>query len=1010
VNARDRTFRSGAPRAAMLCLALVLSRTAQGEPVVPAGDDDDATRTETDAAAAAAADEEELAGTDVRTPPPKGKGAIAGQVTDTKLGEPVIEAVVQVVGRRESAVTDLDGRFRLELPPGAYTLRVSYELYRPSRAENVEVSSGAITPLDFELVPDEDAVQEVVVEEEADRSSSEGLALARKREATVSDRLGRAEIARTPDRNAAQRVVGATIVGGRFVFVRGLGERYTNALLDGTPLPSPEPDRQTVPLDLFPALVLDSVTITKQFSPDMPGDFAGGSVRIDTRDFPRETLLQLSLSSGYTAGTTFQDRLSTRASGTDWLGFDSGLRKLPQTFPRDRIDANVNEDARVFWARQINSYMSTVRKTSPPNHGVSAVVGDSFKIGQESKIGAVAAASYGRSYQIRKLQVDNYRPERVGGGPLVPVRTDHVAGEQGIDTVRWGAFGAVSLGIGRDHELTLAGLRSQHADNLASELEGYFESVTAEQRLIHLEYVSRGLTFGKLGGNHRFSKLGGGSLDWHASLARAIRVQPDTRDTVYQPTDPLAGEEAGYQFAPGTFSGSHFYSGQDERTVSHGLDYTQPIVDGKRLTAKAKVGGLANLRAREFGARRFVLEPVRVPGAAYQASASCGGAWQAQCPDQLFHPALIGPDGLMVRENTLQFDSYSAGLDVLAGYAMADVELWKRVRMVGGARLEVTKQRFTAYDPFDPEGTTIQAEIAARDVLPALSVVFFASPRSNTRFGLTRTLARPQLREITPFLSSSYDTGLGIPGVDPQVQGNPDLELTKITNLDLRFEHFPTLREVLAFSVFYKHFVRPIEEVIVPGSAAGIASYENADGADLIGVELEARQALGKWSPVLDPFTAIVNLTLAHSNVNLGDKSGAATNPSRPMSYQSPYIVNVALDYANEGIGSTVRLLYNVSGPRITRVGRNGLPDTYEQPRQLMDASVAQRLSKRFELKATGQNLFGSDVVLAQRGVRGYYRERRSDGSVVTLPGARDPIRRRYDPGTTINLAITYTH
>ena len=223
--------------------------------------------------------EAELAGQNVSRPPPAGMGVIYGVVTDTKFNESVIEASVQVLGTKKKTLTDVDGRFRLELPPGTYNLRVYYELHQPARVEKVVVALGKLSRMDIQLIPDESAVEEVVIEEEADKTSTEGQTLQRRRSAAASDGVGRAEIARTPDRNAAeaaQRVVGATIVGARFVFVRGLGERYTNSLLNGTPLPSPEPDRQTVPLDLFPALVLDSITITKQFTPDMPADFAGG--------------------------------------------------------------------------------------------------------------------------------------------------------------------------------------------------------------------------------------------------------------------------------------------------------------------------------------------------------------------------------------------------------------------------------------------------------------------------------------------------------------------------------------------------------------------------------------------------------------------------------------------------------------------------------------------------------------------------------------------------------------
>ncbi len=256
--------------------------------------------------------------------------------------------------------------------------------------------------------------------------------------------------------------------------------------------------------------------------------------------------------------------------------------------------------------------------------------------------------------------------------------------------------------------------------------------------------------------------------------------------------------------------------------------------------------------------------------------------------------------------------------------------------------------------------STVSSSINDTDILPALSLVYRATRNSNTRFGISKTLARPQLREISPFYASS---AVG----DLPSQGNPDLKLTKILNADLRFETFPTLREVLAFSFFYKHFTDPIEEVIVPGANSGINTYANAPGADLIGLELEARKNLGVLAPALQDVSLIGNLTVADSRVDLGDEVGVATNPSRPMSYQSPYVVNVSLDYDRESSGTNLRLLYRTQGARITRVGSSGVPDVYELPRHVVDLTASQKFAGSFELKLTVQNLLNSDVVFAQR-------------------------------------------
>jgi len=332
---------------------------------------------------------------------------------------------------------------------------------------------------------------------------------------------------------------------------------------------------------------------------------------------------------------------------------------------------------------------------------------------------------------------------------------------------------------------------------------------------------------------------------------------------------------------------------------------------------------------------------------------------------------------------------------------MLDAQVAKDVRMVGGVRAESTNMSFEAYDPYDREGTLIQSGIDSLDWLPAASFVYSVTQKTNARLGISQTLARPQLREIAPFLSSSNT-------LDLPVQGNKDLKITRIANADIRFEYFPTLKEVLAFSFFYKHFSEPIEEVIIPGGQSGILTYQNAVSAELIGLELEGKKKLDFLHPVLANFSVISNLTLGRSRVDRGP--AAVRLGSRPLTYQSPYVVNLALDYGNDLSGTDVRLLYNVYGARLTTVGQQYIPDVYEQPRNVLDATVAQKLHEHFEVKMTAQNLLGADVVFIHRDSQEYIPSQSSDGTRVLTPGRRDPVTRRYDPGRTVTLTATYTY
>ncbi len=937
---------------------------------------------------------EEAAGAAALTKPPaKGKGAIVGVVTDTKFNESIIEASVTVIGTKTKTFTDVDGRFRLELPPGVYNLRISYELHQPSRVEKIVVEEGKLVRVDPTLVPDESSIETVEIVSDADKTSLEGQTLERRRSASVGDGVGRAEIARTPDRNAAeaaQRVVGATIVGARFVYVRGLGERYTNALLNGTPLPSPEPDRQTVPLDLFPALVLDSITINKTFTPDMPADFAGGSVRINTRDFPRQTLFQISLTGGFNDRATFQDRLTYTGSKSDWLGYDGGTRQLPSEIPHKPLEANsavngkqgVSDEELIRYGRLINSRMSSRRHSTPPNHGLSIVAGDSFKLGAQQKLGVVTAFNYGRSYQRSTQTIKNFAADSAGGFHVA----DRISSESGVESVRWGAFGSVSYEPHSDHRLNLTLFHSQSSDDEAMELEGSYENSASVFHTTHLQFTDRALNFGQLRGNHLFRGLNRMEIDWYAALSGASRNQPDTRDNNHRKGT------SGYTWSEGPTSGSHFFSTQSETSKNGGLDVTQPITSNADQGTKIKAGGLLSSRSRDFNARRFVLEPSPKRNQADRATidrlGTCSGAsYSLSCSDALFTSSNVRPDLLTLRESTQKFDEYEAQLDIYAGYAMIDSQVTKNLRAIGGARVERTNQTFAGYNPFDHADDPRRAEIKSTDILPALSLVYAAGSKANTRFALSQTLARPQLREIAPFLSSSYTGTL-------PVQGNSDLQLSKITNADVRFEYFPTLREVLAFSFFYKHFQKPIEETISRGGQSGIITYENAASADLIGLELEGRKNLSFINAALQNFTLIANVTAAKSRVSLAPDT-LATNASRPLSFQSPYIFNLSLDYGNTDTGTDIRLLYNVYGRRITTVGLGGLPDVYEQPRNVIDLTIAQKFKKHFEVKLAAQNLLRTDGVVTQ-------------GTKIEDGDAN--VTRRYTTARIVTLTGTYTY
>jgi len=941
--------------------------------------------------------DEELGLVDTEAPPPKGMGVITGTLTETKLNEPLIEAQVEVLGTAKKVITDFDGNYRLELPPGTYDLRFWYELHQAKQVQGVTVRAGEVVRVDDALVPEEGAIETFEIETEADTASIEGQLLSRKRASVVGDAIGRAEISRTPDSTAAaavRRVVGATIVGGRYVYVRGLGDRYTNALLDGVPLPSPEPDRATVPLDLFPSKLLDSLVIVKSFTPDMPGNFAGGSVRIGTRRLPKEFTFTVSGNVGLNSQTTGSDYLQYRGSSTDWLGIDGGTRQLPGSIPDYRIGrGNRNPDGSFQtndqlrqWGSDLNAYMSTKRDKAPPNHSFNVVMGNTFDLGGEQKLGVMGAFGYGRRFV--KISDELFRTARSSlERPDDIVELNRLSIERGIDTVRWGGLLGLTYEINPRHKIHLTGLYSLRSSDEAREIIGRIEEREGPVQETRLEFSSRDLISGQLRGEHDFPELDDARLEWKGFVSLARRDQPDTRATVHQYSSGI-----GWAFEDDSFSGLHFFAKSQERTTGGAFDWTQPLSKGEEPT-KLKVGSLVSLKSRTFRARRFRFTPANGANQNDPALICERQTWDTSCLDDLFAAGNIGPF-LSIDENTRDTvsqlgDNYDATLDVYAGYVMVDTYLHDDLRLVVGPRLELSKQTIGAFVRDDPDEPTLTGEINGEDVLPAISVVWSARDDLNLRVAGSRTLARPQLREIAPFSFTNYFGGF-------TEQGNPELENTHIWNGDLRVEWFPTASEVIAASFFAKRFVDPIEPILSAASGNGLITYQNVAGATLVGGEIEARKSFDFIADALADLSIITNLTLAHSKVSIDRDTPGAENLrslDRPLTNQAPWVVNAALDYDNQDIGLQLRLLYNIIGRRLAFPSENPVPDVYQQPRHDLGATVSQRIIEGLRVKLTGRNLLNDDY-------RYTYNTTDSDAN----------LHRRWRDGLQAQIGASYTY
>ena len=895
--------------------------------------------------------------------PPPAKPAepmatVRGSVIDnnTKAGLPAATIQIRGAAGVQTLATELDGTFGLALAAGTYTITFSTPEY-VDHSKTITIGASRRTVdlnVNLDPVPATSAETIEVVDKIDTRKESAVLAV-RRAASTVSDAVSSQEIARTPDSNASdamKRVVAVSVVEGKYVALRGLEGRYVTALLNGVLLPSPEPDRNAIPLDLFPMTLLSTMTVVKSYSADLPGQFGGGTLSIDTSSFPTSFEFRLGVSTSANSVSLGRDGLTNaNARGfRSFLGFDNGDRKFPTTIPRNQAVRNMSPADTERIGESLPNVWTPEGDTVTPNLGLTAMVGDTTKLGGK-RLGYLASGMLRRTFNVRSGHLGGVSTS--GDGLM---ETDSLDYNVGIAESTLGGLVNAGLDLTPNDEISVLGLYTHVGEDVSQFATGFNEQDGVAVDVTRLSFVERSLAFSQLHGKHLLARSRGLELRWQGNFARTSRNELDSRDLVYT-LDEATGSRS-YKDQPG--SGQHFWQELHDAAGGAGSDVRMRI--GR---AQLRAGANAQLSQRALGGRRFRF---RYTG---------NSTTVRQLPaEQMFGADNIGPE-FTLEEGTLQEDSYQAKLDVYAAYAMSEIELHDTLRVIGGARLEQASQSMTNGSRYAVAGLRTEVARDDRDVLPAANVVWSPRPDMNVRTAYSYTLTRPRFRELAPFLFFDYVRRRDI-------SGNPNLATTHIHNADLRWEWFPSEDEVFAASVFYKRFVDPIEQVAANVNAD--ATFENANGGNLIGGEIEARTTLGRIHDSLRRFKIGSNVAVMRSRVDLGADQMLLTSKIRPLYGQSPFVVNLNLGYAHPNYAD-VNVLYNVIGGRITDVGIEGLPDTYERPVHRLDLVVARALRKDLKLKLSASNLLNQAVTLQQS----------------------DIVVNRYKPGVAFALGLDWT-
>jgi outer membrane receptor for ferrienterochelin and colicin len=882
-------------------------------------------------------------------------GRITGRVIDAETGQPVAGVGVQIVGTTLGAMTGVDGRYLIvRVPAGTVTLQVRRIGYAQKTITGIVLAAGGSIEQDVTMEGAKVELTAVTVSAASERGSVSAALDAQRKSVNIVNAITSEQIAKSPDGDAAQavqRVSGVSVQDGKYVFVRGLGERYTQAALNGARIPSPEPERKVVPLDLFPSGLLQTITTAKTFTPDLSGDFSGALVNIQTREFPARRTFVLSQSVGVNTAAFGADLPAPITTNRDLLALGADRRRLP-SFVRSfgSFDNPPSQDETNLMVNSFRNRWTPRTETGSGNTSTSASLGGSGQL-FGMRTGYLISGTYAMTQEVRADQV---RALALAQDRINEV--DRFEGQTGRNSALWGGLLNLSVFPGSNSRLTFNGTYNRTMDNDARAESGRSENLGLPFDINRLRYVERAVQSSQLAGEHEFGRH---KFEWAGSLSGVERLEPDRSEIVY-----IQDENGGP---------SSWFSGAIEGAVRTFSDLTENAYEGRasyQLTLgepgrqlKLKTGGL--FRSTERTAGNFV----------YQLSASRLAQSDLTLPAEAIFDGRFTQPGMnffTVRPFGTVGGSYRADDRLAAGFAMFDWQASDRVQVIGGARLEMNDPIVTAQPTV---GAQVRVNPRFTDLLPSLAVTYRLSDRQNLRVSGSRTLARPEYRELAPI---QYREVIGF----DNVIGNESLVRTLITNADVRWELYPSAAEVLSVSVFAKQFTNPIERVYLGTSGTRVITFQNARGASNLGVELETRTSFGRLSESLAAFSVFTNATLMRSDIQLDARQASVTRDDRPMIGQSPYVVNAGLTWS-PGTGATsATVLFNVVGKRITDAGEIPLPDVEELPRNVLDLSLRFPFAYGLSARVDAKNLLDAPFQVRQGPVT---REFHRFGRVVSV-------------------------
>ena len=877
---------------------------------------------------------------------------IIGKVIDEEFNETMPFANVLVKGTNIGVTTDFDGNYSINVQPGIYTLVFSFVGYRTKELTDIKVGQNDIKEITVNLSSSSVGLEEVIISVSVQKNTEQALLMMQKKSANLMDGLSSEAFKKVGSSNLAnaiKRAPGVSIMGGKYVYVRGLGDRYTKSILNGVEIPGLDPDRNTIQMDLFPTNILDNVQIIKSFTADLPADFTGGLVNIVTKEFPSKKSPALSISLGYNPDMHFKsDYRSYKGSSTDFLAFDNGQRKIPiennlssfyNQSLNDLYTDNLNADFPNLSSQDYNTInnlsnsfnpiMAAEKSNNLMNMSLGYSTGNQFDIGKkEHTVGWLGAISYNNQTEYYSEAIDNYFNLNTDPNVYVLDTFRTQRGEIGINNVILSGLGGLSYRTDQSKfKLTLMHIQNGEKKAGRFRQENRFTDFV-DYNKDNLEYSQRSITNIILNGTHTIidssflSKLVD-KIEWKISPTISKIHDKDVRSTIF------IDDNNAFKYKDNT-QPTRIWRFLNENHLNSKIDFTKNYeLDSEK--AKFKYGALATYQSRDFQIARFQVSCWDDPS-----------VWSVinGDPNLIFDPNVLVTDSnpigsymnprATITDRSSQFESTKRNF---SGYISNELKLFGVLKTIVGLRMEKFDLFYTGQNS-SGDNFNNQNVINKLDLFPTGNFIYQISENSNLRTSFTRTTARPSFKEAS--IAQIFD-----PLSNMTFVGNIDLKPTYIQNYDVRYEFFGEFSQMMAVSFFYKIFQDPIEMTYYESAPTNFTP-NNFGSANVGGIEFEIRKNLQFVSERLKDLSFNINMSIIESRLTFSEsekarresskRTGETVGDFRTLQGQAPYLINSGISYSNPETGIQTGLFYNVQGKTLEIVGDGFRPDVFRIP------------------------------------------------------------------------------